>query len=71
MEIETVFKCTRQRIIADKIDYKTERFHDSSIITTGVYYNADYAVTMFKYYHSEEQKNKSPAPPSRQRCIVL
>eukprot|EP00971_Amphidinium_carterae_P139391 2762223-Amphidinium_carterae.1 len=38
-------------------------FHDFSIITTGLEYNADHAVTMIRYNYSDEQKAKSPTPP--------
>eukprot|EP00971_Amphidinium_carterae_P041090 807037-Amphidinium_carterae.2 len=70
MEIKTTFKCTRRRI-ANDLDYKSKHFHDCSIITTGEYYNAECAVTMIKYYYSDEQKNKSTTPPYRQRFILF
>eukprot|EP00971_Amphidinium_carterae_P005310 105980-Amphidinium_carterae.1 len=60
MEIKTTFKCTRQRIITDKMVYKTVHFHNLSIITTGEHYDSNYVIEMIKFYYSTEQKEKQP-----------
>eukprot|EP00971_Amphidinium_carterae_P008657 170267-Amphidinium_carterae.5 len=70
MEIKTTFKCTRQRIITDKLERKSKHFRNFSIISTGEFYKDD-TVTMIKYYYSDEQKNKSQLPPYRQRFILF
>eukprot|EP00971_Amphidinium_carterae_P311046 6181389-Amphidinium_carterae.1 len=56
MEIKTTFKQMTKRLTTDKGDYRIKRFHDFSIITMGLDYNADYAAMMIKYYYSDERK---------------
>eukprot|EP00971_Amphidinium_carterae_P246033 4886642-Amphidinium_carterae.2 len=59
MELNTTFKCNKQRIINDGAIYKTEHFHDFSIITTTEHYVPNYIIEMIKFYLQKQKQQKS------------
>eukprot|EP00971_Amphidinium_carterae_P277068 5498442-Amphidinium_carterae.1 len=71
MEIKTTFKCTRQNVVIDKLDYKSKHFHDFNIVRTGEHYDPGCAITMIKCKYRAEQKNKQPQQPPHRRRFTL